>query len=305
MSMPAKTPRAHPRPWTVLWTRGRGCRELAELLGEDRAERVSGDLSEVCLRTRADLLVSRKFPSLDLVPVAVPRDVQPDRVEGVVAAVGAGPHSVLAARLAFRLAERLSVPAQMVSVFRSPAEEQVAVAALEAASEEVPDLEGRAVEGEDPAEILEQLPPGSLLVLGAPGGSLIQRLFLGPGARLRSGAPGGAVMVREATPRAFHRMRTSPYVSPHLLVADARRLIQDDEVVPVVEEGRLVGVVRRSQLGDGDGGRPVAEMMEEPVSVPYDAPLEEAVPLLDGGGSVAVVDQGGRLLGCLRRGDLG
>lgn len=304
MSMPAEDRRSEPRVWTVLWTRGKGCSELAELLGH-RAERVSGDLVEVCLEHRPDLLVSRKFPSLDLVPVAVPRDLEAKQVAGVVAAVGGGPHSALAARLAARLAAALGVGARLVSAYRTEEERAGAHAALEAAREVVPHLEGEAVEADTPAEIVARLPKGSLLVFGAPGGSLVQRMFLGPGARLRAGAPAGAVMVREATPRAFHRMTTSPYVSPHLLVADARRLVQGGEAVPVVEEGRLVGMLRPADLAGGDGERPVAEVMRDPVSVPYDALLEEAAGHLDGEGPLPVVDGEQRLIGALRREDLG
>ena len=69
---------------TVVWTRGKGCLELAEALGGGDTGRVSGDLVESCIRHKADVLVSKKLPSgFDLVNVVVPVDFEPDRVTKV------------------------------------------------------------------------------------------------------------------------------------------------------------------------------------------------------------------------------
>ena len=78
----------HPgKPFQVVWTRGRGCRELAELLGGDTAIRSAGDLTDACVEARADMVVSRKLlPSFDLVPVAVPMDLPAMGFGSVVAA---------------------------------------------------------------------------------------------------------------------------------------------------------------------------------------------------------------------------
>ena len=45
----------------VVWTRGKGCAELADLLGGGESSRVSGDPAEACINYRADLLVARRL----------------------------------------------------------------------------------------------------------------------------------------------------------------------------------------------------------------------------------------------------
>jgi hypothetical protein len=103
----------------VVWTRGNGCSELAELLSDVTPDRISGDLVEQCISQRADLLVSRRLPgSFDLVNVAVPLDFEPENVTGVVSAVAGGPHSFLAAETASRIGRRLGVEAEMISAVR-------------------------------------------------------------------------------------------------------------------------------------------------------------------------------------------
>ncbi|MDP8957738.1 MAG: hypothetical protein M3N51_00720, partial [Actinomycetota bacterium] len=257
---PGQVPPRH----EVLWTRGAGCRSLAELLGGGGAHRASGDLSQACIASRARLLVCRRMPSsFDLVSVAVPQDFAPQSIKAVVAAVGGGPHSPLAAWVAARLTNALGVPGRMVAAFRLPQQRPAAEASLEAAGRAAPHLQGWALEAERASRLVERLPPGSLIVLGSPGGSLVQRLLLGAGARLRARAPAGAVVVRQATARAYQHMVTPQFVSPHLQVADARRVVREAHVVPVVSGGRLLGLVRWTVLERTAGQRTVAEVMED------------------------------------------
>jgi hypothetical protein len=124
----------------------------------------------------------------------------------------------------------------------------------------VPDLDARTVEAWTGKQLLEEIDENALLVFGAAGGSWIQRLFVGPGARLASGAPGGAVVVRHVEPPAFQTMEEPVYVSPLLSCADAL-LVSDDLSIPVVDVGRLVGVVWRSVLVEADPDAVVSAVM--------------------------------------------
>ncbi len=99
----------------VLWTRGSGCASLAALLGGERAHKVEGELRTACIQERADLLVTRKHSSFDLIDVAVPHHFVPERISNVVAAVAGGPHSSLAARVAGGVASSLGVPGRIVT----------------------------------------------------------------------------------------------------------------------------------------------------------------------------------------------
>lgn len=281
-------------PWSVLWTRGRGCAELADLLSAGTAVRVSGDLLETCIRSRADLLVSRRSLSNPVVSGAVPHDFDAERVRQVVGAVGGGPHSLLGARVAGVLSQRLGVPAELVSVSRSEDEGWQAVSALRRIGRDT-GLPTRSLSADRASALFGELPEGSLVVLGAPGGSLLQRLFFGPGVRLRAKAPAGAVVVQTAPRRVFQVMDEPEGVSPHLRAADARRLVHWPSV-PVVEEGELIGTFRPP--ADCGPSLTVRDLMEPARSVPADAPLSD-VPLGDEG-PLAVVDRRGRLIGTIR-----
>ena len=301
--------KSSPQPragWSVLWTRGRGCAELAETLaGEGTAARVSGDLVDACVSARAELLVGRRMASsFDLVSLAVPYEFAREKVKGVVAAVGGGPHSALAARLAERLGMALGVPATLISAFRIPQDRAAALMALESVGRAAPGLTARAVQADSAAGLVGELREGSLLVLGAPGGSFIQRLFLGPGARLRARAPAGAVVVSQAPRRVYQLMSDPDGVSPLLRAADARRVVT--EPVPVVSEGRPVGLFRPHEASGMATEATVADLMEEPLTVEATALVAEARSLMTGRdhAPLAVVDRRGDLIGCLRWEDL-
>jgi hypothetical protein len=147
------------RGWRVLWTRGDVCRELAPALGE--AGPVEGDLRAACLRQRADLLVARKLTSFGLISVAVPHGYHRKDVTGIVAAVGGGPHSILAAVVAERLGTSLDVPAAIASGSRSSREDATAESLLAEVGTVVPELPAKVVRADSARALVAGLPAGS------------------------------------------------------------------------------------------------------------------------------------------------
>jgi hypothetical protein len=130
------------------------------------------------------------------------------------------------------------------------------------------------VEVEGISELVEQLDEGTLLVLGAPGGSWLSRSRTGPGARLRRTAQAGAIVVRSAPDRVFRFMGEPVYVAP-LRQADDTLRIHPQNTLAVAEGGRLVGLVRREGLIRA-GGDPVESVMEEALSVRVDETILQA-----------------------------
>lgn len=259
----------------VVWTRGKGCSELAAALGGDAAGRIKGDLAEDCIAERADVLVSKRLPSgFDLVNVVVPVDFEPDKVTSVVATVAGGPHSALAAETASFLAASLDVSAEMLSAAGSEDEIESAEEILEQVGAHIPGLSRRVVVVDGIGEITDDLDDGALLVLGAPGGSWLSRSRTGPGARLRRTAQAGSVVVRSAPDRVFRFMGEPVYVAP-LRHADDTLRMHTENTLAVADEGRLIGLVRREGLMRA-GGDPVASVMEDALSVRVDETIVEA-----------------------------
>ena len=259
----------------VVWTRGRGCAELADLLSGGDADRITGDLTEGCISYRADLLVSRRLPgSFDLVNVAAPLGFVPENVTRVVSAVGGGPHSELAAQTAATIGRRLGVEAEMISATRPGQDPIEAQKVIERVALNVDEIEGRVVEVAGIAELVENLDEGSLVVLGASGGSWLQRAMFGPGARLKSKAQAGAVIVRNAPDRVFRWMGEPVFVGP-LRNADDTLAMHSENVLAVAEGGVLVGLVRRESLEQA-GADMVASVMEEALSTKVDETIVEA-----------------------------
>jgi hypothetical protein len=261
---------------------------------------VEGDLRAACLRHRTDLLVARKLTSFELVSVAVPHGYRPAAVSGIVAAVGGGPHSILAGAVAARLGLHLEVQTSLASGSRSPEEDSAAEAMLAEVSNVVPGLPAKVVRADSARSLVAGLPGGSLLVVGAPGGSWMQRQFFGPGRRLVVKAPAGAVVVRRAPMRCFQVMDEPMAFGPGMPVAEARRLLNTPSA-PVVDDGRLVGVVFRSALTGADPGAVVGEVMAEPSSVREDAVADDVNGVATAVDPVPVVDHEGRLRGVILR----
>jgi CBS domain-containing protein len=285
---------------SVVWTRGKGCAELAELIGGSDCPRVTGDLAEQCIDHRADLLVSRRLPgSFDLVSVAVPVDFNPENVTRVIATVAGGPHSLLAAETAGHLARALGVQGEMVFAAQPGEDHGLGLELLDQIGSQLPDLRRRIVEVEGVSELVDDLGEGALLVLGAPGGSWLQRAMLGPGARLRRTAQAGVVVVRTAPDRVFRFMEEPIYVGP-LRQADDTLRLHNEGTLAVADEGRLVGLVRREKLAVA-GEAPVVTVMEEAVSVKLDETIAEARELKPtfGPDPIPVTDHEEYLVGAL------
>ncbi len=272
-------------------------------LGDDVIRSSGANLAESCITERIDVLVARRLSTFDLVPIVVPHDVDLDRVGGVTAAVGDGPHSEFAAEVTDRIAQRLGVSGEMVSAFRTERERRGVSSRLEHLSGRFPRLARRAVEVPTAAALTATLPPSSLLVLGAPGGSWLQRQLLGPGHRLTVAAPAGAIVVRNAPRRCFHRAVPGHRmaVGPYLTVAEARRLLAGQRSMPVAEAGILLGILRHTHLADAPGDVPVSEIMEPPVSVAATESLEAIADIREhlDDGPVPVTGPNGTLIGTI------
>lgn len=290
-------PASLPFPRVVLWTRGSGCSELALLLASERAVRVEGCIDEACVRERADLVVQRKLSSFDLTDVAVPDGFDPDGVDHVVAAVGGGPHSALAAHIAERLGGALGVSATALSGYRDTDDRLGAERLLRRAVAGT-GLDGRAVHVSKAADLIPALPGRSLIVLGAAGGNWFQRQLFGPGHRLSANAPAGAVIVRRSSRKAFRSMVPPEWLSPHLRAADAVAVMMQS-VVPVVDEGKVLGVVRRRVIAALASDEPIGGHVEDAPLVGVLEPAEALAEVADfyEGSPVPLVDGRGMLIG--------
>lgn len=280
----------------VLYARGSETAALAEALSDDRT-RIEGELRDQCISHRADLVVPRRLsPSFDLVPQVVPAGPRLDGVGRVLAAVGGGPHSVLAAITARTLGHRLGVPAEFVCAFTEEEGPDGALQTVEELETRVPGIPHRIVEAERASGLIDEAADTALLVLGAPGGSYFQRRFFGKGARLIAHAPLGAVVVQAAPRRVFHQMDEPDWIGALLPASEALRLARGGPV-PVVEAGQVVGVVVADALADA-GATPVGELASPAVTVRVDTPIDEAEAVADHlGGAVPVVDGDDRLVG--------
>lgn len=263
------------RDLKVVWTRGKGCSDLAEALGGQPAERLQGDVARGCIDQRADVLVTKKLPSgFDLVNVAVPVQFEPENVKRVVATVAGGPHSALVAQTAANLASSLGVESEMISAASSQEGMAAAREILDQVGADLPSLGRRVVLVNEISDLAEGLEEGTLVVMGAPGGSWLSRSRTGPGARLRRTAQAGAVVVRSAPDRVFRFMGDPVYVAP-LRHADDTLRIHSENTLAVAEAGRLIGLVRREGLLRA-GGDPVASVMEDAISVRVDETMLQA-----------------------------
>lgn len=289
----------------VVWTRGKGCSELAATLALGPPLRAVGELDRFLASHRAGLLVARKLSESVPTSMVSPSGYEPDGFARIAVAVSGGPHSSLAVEVGARLTTATGRPAQLISAFRRDAERADAAASLNELAEMGPELDPLLIETKEPKDLLRHVADDALLVLGAPGGSWLQRLFLGPGARLVSGASAGVVVVRRAPVRAYQLMGEPLYVSPHLGVQDALR-ITDASVLPVVEAGELVGIVSRTAMLMAGEGMSINHLMAEPRSLGVHASASDAmaVAAAQGGFPVAVVDQDRRLVGTLAEGSI-
>ena len=291
------------RPMRVGWSRGHACSEVAELLGAGESFQISGDLRSSVIEGRADIVVMRRTTKFDLVPSLVPRAVDVGSVGSVTAAVGTGPHGDLVVQIACMIGQRLRIPVEAVSVVRPSEDRGQAETRLETLANAWPNVEARIVEGDAATAVVDGMGPSALLVVGAPGGSWFQRQIHGPGHRLMVRAPAGALVVRSVARKCFQEMGDphGAFVGVHTPTTEVAR-IAPHPVVSVVDDGRLVGVVRASEVVQHKHGVTVDDLMEPGISLQVDEPVDAADELADffEGGPIPVTDVDGRLVGIVR-----
>jgi CBS domain-containing protein len=289
-------PQSPPRDPNVVYSRGKGCGELAELLSPT-ATRVGGDLDTACIAARADVLVTRKPPaSFSLIHVASPIDFDRDEVTTVVAAVAGGPHSEFNVQLCNHLSRRLQVEMIIASAVYGETPASVTEEIIARLGEWAPEAKQLSVPASAPGDFVGSLPEGSLLVMGESGGSLLSRVLFGPGARLRASAKAGAVIVRAAPARVFQMMDEPVFVGPLHLAGDGLRL-HDDQRLAVVDGGKLVGLVSQERLRTAAPNATVDSLMDEPRSLNPGMSLVEAASSLGQDGPWPVVDDDGHMIG--------
>lgn len=284
----------------VVWTRGQGCRELAEWLSPVEPIRVTEELADICFRHRADLLVSRRLSGFDLVSRSVPLQLQPEQISSVVAAVAGGPHSLLAARVAQRIGLACGLEVSMIAAYRDDQDRGRALTTIEGVYRQVPGISHRVAQVSHLNDLVQEVPDRALWVLGAPGGNWFQRIIFGKGARLQHRVSHGAVLVRQAPRRVFQHMQDPIFVGPLRTISDIL-LLHPEEVMAVVDRARLIGLARRIDLMAAPSQSRVETVMIEPRSVDISAEIGDAIPLAPffGNSPIPVTDPTGRLVGSL------
>ncbi len=289
----------------IVWAGGSQARDLAETLSGGAATKAGGNLAASTIEAGGDLLVLSNRTSLDLCSVAIPDGFNRDTTESVVAAMGGGPHSTLAAIVADWLAQRLQIPASAVYGYSEPDDLPQAEEVLNKIVSRLPRLDARTVEASSPAAMVGWLPEGTLLIVGAPGGSWFQRRFFGPGARIQAKAPSGTIVVNHNPARVYQVMQSPIAYGPNMRVADALQLSNGLDVV-VAEDGKLLGVVKAHALRDARQDLELHHVMDHGVFLSADDEFDEALGLIsvDGGDLIPVVDDQARLVGCVSATDL-
>jgi CBS domain-containing protein len=107
------------------------------------------------------------------------------------------------------------------------------------------------------------------------------------------------------------RIMTTPpvVVVPSMSIAGARKLLARNSIhhLPVVEQGRLVGILSAADVAHAAPSATVADAMQaEPISVPSNATLREAAAILATGmfHSLPVIAPGGAVVGIITTSDL-
>ena len=263
------------------------------------------DVAESCIRARATLLVSKHLTSPGLCNLAVPHGFSPAATRSIVAAVGSGPHSRLAATLAYALAQQLGVPVRAVYGHHDSGERSRALEILNGITAHLPGIAVEPIQALSPAAMVSALPIGTLLVVGAPGGSWFQRQFFGPGARIRAKAPSGTIVVKHAPARVYQIMQSATAFGPHMRVADALQLTNTQHLI-VAQEGRLLGLVSKSALAEARPDLELHDIMESPVFLSPEEDLDHSAELINHhrGSAIPVVDSRDRIIGTVTATDL-
>lgn len=293
------------RAWRVVWSGSSTQRDLAHLLADGAVVRAGPDIAKTLIDTKATLHVTTTIQPLTPASVAVPHKLNLGAVDEVVAAVGGGPHSELAATLARRAAEKLGVPGLTVTGYRRPEHRRAAEDTLTELAARGIDMPMDAVRAESPAELVDSLSPNAMLVIGASGGSWFHRQFFGPGVRLRVAAPCGVVVVRQDGLRVYQVMSTPAVVGSHMRIRNVLE-VSPHPVVLVADQGRLIGTLHRHRLASLPPHVEVGTVVDTPVAVNADEPVDQIGLVLEEhlGGPVGVVDRRGQLVGSVSVPDL-
>jgi CBS domain-containing protein len=275
------------------------------VLSGGAAIQAGSNVATSCVETGASILVARHLTSFDLCNIAVPHGFFPTEISSIVAAVGGGPHSRLAVTLAYVLGRQMELPVRAIYGHRDAGERPRALAVLDDLAGHLQDVDAKAIKTPNPAAMVSELPAGSLLIVGAPGGSWFQRQFFGPGARIRAKAPGGTIVVRHSPPRVYQVMQPPTAFGPHMRVADALTLANTQQLI-VAEEGRLVGLVPREKLIEAARDLELQDVMESPVLLSPEEGLDHATELTSDypGRAIPVVDSRQRIIGTICAADL-
>ena len=290
---------------SIVWAGGGEARELAAVLSNDRAVRAGANIASSCIDAKADLLVLSNRSSFDLCSVVVSQGFDRDATRSIVAAVGGGPHSNFAATLTDWLSRSLGVPGRAVYGYSEPSDRPNGEAVLGTIAEQLPQLDVDTVEVSSPASMVEMLDEGTLLVVGAPGGSWFQRRFFGPGARIQAKAPGGTIVVTENAERVYRVMRRPLAFGPSMKVRDALQLSEGFDAA-VAENGNFLGTVEAAKLRRAPVDLELHQVMDSEMFLSADDEITEAIGLLatHGTACIPVVDSSTRLVGCVSARDL-
>jgi CBS domain-containing protein len=289
----------------VVWAGGSQARDLAEALSDGRAQRSGPNLAASCVESGAALLVLSKRSSFDLSSTATAHGFDRDKTRSIVAAVGGGPHSMLAASIADWLSLRLGVSASAVYGYSDPSDRSKAEEVLRVTLARLPGMDACTIEAPSPAAMVRMLPAGTLLVVGAPEGSWFQQRFFGPGARIRAMASSGNIVVRHSPTRIYQVMQDPIAYGPHMRVSDALKISDGLDVV-VAEHGKLIGTVQAQSMMSVRSDLELHQVMDDGQVLAPDDTVDEAVMLTTTrrGILVPVIDAEEHLVGCVSTTDL-
>jgi CBS domain-containing protein len=275
------------------------------VLSDDTATKAGANLTASCIDSKAGLVVLSNRTSFDVCSTVVPHGFSSEATRSIVAAVGGGPHSLLAATLADWLSQMLGVPACAVYGHSDPSDLSHGEDVLSRTVARLPRMDVRTVEASGPAAMVGALRAGTLLIVGAPGGSWFQRRFFGPGARIVAKAPSGTIVVNHSPARIYRVMQPPLAYGPNMRVSDALQLSEGSDVV-VAENGKLLGTVKAETLRGARRDLELHQFVDGGLFLSQDDEISEAIDLIAtyGGGLVPVVDDQERLVGCVSGADL-
>ncbi len=290
---------------SVLWAGGSQARHLAEALGDGESERAGSNLAASCIESKAALLVLSKRASFDLSSTATTHGFSRAKTQSIVAAVGGGPHSVLAATVADWLSLNLDVPASAVYGYSDPSGLPEAERVLGITVAGLPAMDAYTIEAPGPAAMVRMLPTGALLIVGAPEGSWFQRRFFGPGARIRAMSSSGNIVVRHSPARIYQVMQEPVAYGPNMRVSDALGLSDGFDVV-VAEHGKLLGTARAAAMMNSRPDLELHHVMDDGIFLAPEDEVTGAIALMSPHRRtlVPVVDDNANVVGCVSAADL-